>query len=80
MLLISVTNTETGATASKEIRLEEAPALRSALDEIRNEVGGRLAGSHRFPKEAALTRAVSALGRLAAAVNAVVPEEDPDYA
>jgi hypothetical protein len=69
-----------GATiATAEIPAEHAPALRSAIDEIRNEVGERLAGSHRFPKEYALTRAASALGRLAAAVNTVIPQEDPDY-
>jgi hypothetical protein len=65
--------------AVAEIAEEHGPALRSAIDEIRNEVGERLAGSHRFPKEYALTRASTALGRFAAALNAVIRQEDEDY-
>lgn len=77
MLQIAVT--QDGFTQTAVILPENGPALRSAIAEIRNELGGRLSGSHRFPKEAALTRAVSALGALAAAINAVIPEEDADY-
>lgn len=70
---------ETGVVTQADIPDEQGPALRSAIQEIRNEVGERLAGSHRFPKEFALTRAVSALGALGAAINVAIPEEDPDY-
>lgn len=58
---------------------EQGPALRSAIQEIRNEVGDRLVGSHKFNKEAALTLAATALGTLAAAINAQVPTEDKHY-
>lgn len=61
------------------IHAEHGPALRSALEEIRAEVGGRIEGAHRFAKEAALTRAAVALGSLAAAVNRAFPNADPDY-
>lgn len=79
MINISVHNTITGATSVASVADKYAPALRSALNEIRTEVGGRLAGAHRFPKEYALTRAATALGQLVAAVNSVIPQEDPDY-
>jgi hypothetical protein len=59
---------------------EAAPALRSAVEEISNEVGGRLEGSHRYDKEEALTRAAVALGKLRAAVNRAIPEGDQNYA
>jgi hypothetical protein len=58
---------------------EHAPALRSALDELRNIVGGRLEGVHPFAREDALTRAAVAVGDLAAGFNAVIPAGDPDY-
>jgi hypothetical protein len=56
-----------------------APALRSAIEEIRGEVGERLAGSHAFVKEQALTDASIGLAALAAAVNARVPAGDRHY-
>lgn len=68
-----------GESSTAVIPTEQGPALRSAINEIRNEVGERLAGSHRFAKEYALTRASSALGALSAAINHVIPQEDPDY-
>lgn len=77
--MLQITVALDGFKQTAVILPENAPALRAAIAEIRNELGGRLSGSHRFPKEAALTRAVSALGSLAAAINAVIPEEDPDY-
>lgn len=77
--MIRITVEQNGSTATAEIPSENGPALRSALSEIRNEVGERLAGSHRFAKEYALTRASSSLGAVAAAVNQVIPNEDPDY-
>lgn len=77
--MIRITIEQDGVSHTAEIPSENGPALRSAVSEIRNEVGERLAGSHRFAKEYALTRAASSLGALAGAVNAVIPEEDPDY-
>lgn len=65
---------------SFEVREEHAPALRSAVEEISNEIGGRLEGPHAFAKEEALTNAAIALGALRAAVNAKVPAGDPYYA
>lgn len=77
--MIRITVEEEGRKVTTEIPSEQGPALRSALAEIRNEVGARLEGSFTFAKEFALTRAVSALGALAAAVNDVIPTEDVDY-
>jgi len=62
-----------------EIPDEFAPALRSFVEEMRNELGERLSGIHRYEKEDALTRAMAAVGPLAALVNAVIPDGDPDY-
>ncbi len=75
-----------------EVADEHAPALRSAIEEIRNEVGGRLEGAHRYAKQDALTYAATALGSLHAAIakatpcghedrrGRVVPCGDPNYA
>ncbi len=57
---------------------EHAPALRSALEELRNIIGGRIEGVHPFAREDALTRAAVAVGDLAAGFNAIIPA-DPDY-
>lgn len=62
-----------------DIHRADAPALRSAIDEISNEVGGRLEGPHSFATEQALTNAARALGCFRAAVNALVNAGDPDY-
>lgn len=78
MLRITVQEDD-GLPAIAEIPSEQGPALRSAINEIRNEVGARLEGSFTFAKEFALTNAASALGTLAAAINKVIPNEDPDY-
>lgn len=59
---------------------EQGPALVSAIEEQRNELGGRLEGAHRFKKEDALTRAASAIGTLHAALLRVFGHGDPDYA
>lgn len=56
-----------------------APALRSAIMEISNEVGGRLEGMYRHSREHALTRAACALGVLRAAICKQVPTGDADY-
>lgn len=59
---------------------DQAPALRSAIDEISNDLGGRLTGSHSFAKEEALTDAVIALGILRKEVFSKVPAGDAHYA
>jgi hypothetical protein len=64
---------------SFEFHPDHGPALRSAIEEISNTVGGRLVGSHRYAKEQALTDACVVLGALRAAVNSVVPNADPNY-
>jgi hypothetical protein len=63
-----------------EISSEHGPALRSAIEEISNEIGGRLEGAYRFAREDALTYAATALGSLRAAINEKVPEGSKDYA
>lgn len=62
-----------------DIPLEVAPALRSALEEERNAVGGRLEGHFSYAREQALTDAVRGLGVLAKAVNACIPAGDPYF-
>lgn len=79
MIKVSFQDTQTGRTSTADIPAEHAPALRSSIEEIRNELGERVSGAHKFDKEHALTRAVSAMGRVAAALNLVIPEGDPDY-
>lgn len=59
---------------------DHAPALRSAIDEISNDIGGRLTGSHKFAKEGALTDAAIALAVLRKEVFSKVAEGDPNYA
>lgn len=65
---------------SFKVRLSDAPALRSAIEEIRSKVGTRLEGKHRYAKEQALTNAARAIAALAAAVNEKAAGGDPDYA
>jgi hypothetical protein len=67
------------AGLSFTIAEEHAPALRSALEELRNILGGRLEGVHPFAREDALTRAAAAVGDMAAGFNAIIPAGDPDY-
>jgi hypothetical protein len=80
MLTATFRDTATGIESTALIPAEHAPALRSSINEIRNELGERVSGAHKWPKEEALTRAVSAMGNLAAALNYVIPGDDPDYA
>lgn len=78
--MVRITITGGGQSASAEVADIHAPALRSAIEEISNEVGGRLMGQHAFAKEQALTDAMIGLGVLRAAINKVVPAGDPHYA
>jgi hypothetical protein len=73
------TDTTTGQSATADIPSEHGPSLRSAVNEIRNTLGGRVEGAFSFKKEHSLTKAGSAMGRMAAALNLVIPEDDPDY-
>ena len=59
---------------------EHCAALRSAIDEISNEVGGRLEGPHAYDTEQALTHAACALGALRAEVFRKVPAGSKHYA
>ena len=81
MLRITLAFPNNPATAPVAVDLPDlhAPAFRSAINEIRDELGGRLAGAHRYDKEDALTRAASAIGRFAGAVNLIIPEGEKDY-
>ena len=79
MIRVSFEDTQTGVTATADIPAEHGPALRSTINEHRNELGGRVEGAFAFKKEHALARAVSASGRMAAALNLVITEDDPDY-
>lgn len=65
-------------TLTFTIRRGDGPALRSAIDEIRQKVGQRLEGAHLFAKEHSLTNAAIALACLAAVLNAEFAE-DPHY-
>jgi hypothetical protein len=78
--MLKITFDHYGQTATAEIPTCLAPALRSAIQEQRNELAGRASGAHQYNREDAITRALDAIGALAAAINAVVPEEDADYA
>jgi len=61
------------------VHKEHAPALRSAVEEISNTVGGRLEGRYEYDVEQALTNAAVALGSLRAATFAAIPAGDPNY-
>lgn len=66
-------------TISFEIHDETAPALRSAIDELKSELGERLRGPHSWAREQALTDAVRAVSVLFAAICKVVPDKDPYF-
>lgn len=68
-----------GDIATAEIPSKFGPALRSALEDISNQIGGRLQSDMKFALEDALTEAVTALAPLRVAVNQIVPEGHKDY-
>lgn len=78
--MLKITLKHHNKTITADIPSSQAPAFRSAVDEMRNELGGRASGAHKYAKEDAITRAVAALARFASALNYVVPEGDRDYA
>lgn len=81
MIVIRIHDTE--ATPHSEVRAEFpsifGPAFRSAMEDITNEIGGRLEGIHKYEKEDALTEAAIATNALRAAVNQVVPAGHEDH-
>jgi hypothetical protein len=79
VIIIHARDTVTGRERKVEIPVEHAPALRSAIAELRNLLGERSKGTFLFKKEHALSRAIAALGSLAAPLNHVIAEEDRDY-
>ena len=62
-----------------KVTTSNAPALRSAIDELSTILGKRLEGVHKYTKEAALTKAAIAVGALRAAVSRKCPIEERDY-
>lgn len=58
---------------------EQLPALRSAIQEIRDELADRISGRYIFEREAAYTRALIALGALAGGLNALIPKGDEAF-
>lgn len=58
---------------------EHGGALRAAIEGLRNDIGEKLTGNHRYEKEEALTQAAAALGPLAAAINEQVERPEEDY-
>lgn len=69
----------TGVNSYAQIPTKFGPALRSALEDISNQIGGRLQSDMKFALEDALTEAATALGPLRAAINQIVPEGHKDY-
>lgn len=62
-----------------QIHDQHAPAFRSAVEELVNELGGRLEGMYSFAQEQALTDATCAIGNLKSATFAAIPAGDPAY-
>lgn len=79
MIRIELNDTINGTITQVEIPSEHGPALKSAIGEIRDRLGGRLAGSHRPAKEAALTRALAAIGDFAQGLSTITTKGDADY-
>lgn len=61
-----------------EIAEQFMPALASAIEEEKNEVGGRLEGSFSFASEKALTDGAVGLGVLYAALQKAIREHNED--
>jgi hypothetical protein len=78
-LRITLEDDTTGATATAEIPTAFGPALRSAIEDISNTIGGRLVSDLKFSLEDALTEAAMALAPLRVAINQIVPEGHEDY-
>lgn len=79
MILIVIDDTESGRVAQVKIPSQFGPALRSAMEDMTNEIGGRLEGIHQYEKEDALTEAAIAANALRAGVNQVVAVGHEDH-
>ena len=79
MLRITIERESKDAPVTVTMPEEYGPALRSALDDLRNQLGERLCGLHPFPREAALTRASVAVSQLSAGIAKAVPHEETHY-
>lgn len=66
-------------TRVAQIPEEQLPALRSALQELRDELADRISARYVYEREAPYTRAIIALGELAAKLNELIPEGDPMF-
>lgn len=62
-----------------EVEAKHAPALKSAIDEISNEIGERLKNAAEYAVEDAWTYAAVGLGKFRAAISTQVPYGDPNY-
>jgi hypothetical protein len=79
VITIQIIDHTTGRSAIAEIPSMQAPALRSALQEVRDELADRISARYVYEREAPYTRAITALGTFAAAFNKLVPKGDPDF-
>lgn len=79
MIFIQIHDSENVGSKTIEIPSEFGPALRSTIEEHANELGERISGSFDYDREDAYVRATAAFNQLRAAINAVVPNDDPFY-
>lgn len=81
MIHISIIDTESPSPVYHNVEIPSrfGPALRSAMEDMTNEIGGRLEGIHQYEREDALTEAAAATNPLRAAVNAVIPVGHEDH-
>lgn len=66
-------------TLEVSVLTDHAPALRSLVMEISDELAERACGSYEHAHEAAVTRALIAVAALRASVCAAIASEDSDY-
>jgi hypothetical protein len=62
-----------------EIYTEHAPAFRSAVEQLKNDIGGQLEKKQPYDKDTAYVAASICVSKLLAATVAVVPKADPAY-
>jgi hypothetical protein len=62
-----------------DVYAAHGPALRSAVEQLKNQIGTSLEAPSSYAREAALTNAAIGVGSLMAAVCAVVDRIDPDF-
>lgn len=82
----TTTSVRQSASSARVIRISfdvhefHAPALRSAVEALKNEIGQQLTGPSSYAREQALTDAAIGVGAFLAALVAKGVEEDPHYA